>query len=127
MRLDAATIDAMGPRFPTLALAEVQVVASGPVSWFVRTVLRQGALAFSPFIFYGRSRFDPAQPATLPLLAHELKHLEQYQRFGRLGFLSRYFTDLARNRFRYDRQLPLEAEAYAVQTAVEQAIASPPT
>ncbi|MFQ5872852.1 MAG: DUF4157 domain-containing protein, partial [Dehalococcoidia bacterium] len=89
---------------------------------FVRVVLRRGAMTFSPFIFLGRSLYDPSSLSSLALLAHELKHLEQYQRYGHLRFLIRYFWDLARNRFRYNRQLPLEAEAYDLQDNVRDAL-----
>jgi hypothetical protein len=125
MRLDPATIDDMDAWFPASLLAEVQVVQSGPVCWFVALVLRQGALAFSPFVFYGRKRFNPADRTTFPLLAHEVKHVEQYRRLGHLGFLSRYLRDLAANRFRYDERLPLEVEAYALQTTVAQSLGVP--
>ena len=121
MKLDPATIQTLEAWYPAALLAEVRVVVSGPVCWFVGTVLRQGAMAFAPYVFYGRSRFDPAAPA-LPLLAHEIKHVEQYRRHGHASFLARYFLDLARNRFRYSERLPLEAEACAIQARVEQSL-----
>jgi len=59
-------------------------------------------------------------------LAHELKHVQQYRTYGHLGFLLRYFVDLARHRFRYSRALPLEAECYALQSEVLEALSRPP-
>ena len=54
----------------------------------------------------------------MALLAHELRHIEQYAAMGRLRFLWTY----ARDRLRageYRRDLPLEAGPYALQTVVE--------
>jgi hypothetical protein len=127
MKLDATTIETLRPWFPTLAVDNVRVLQGGPVSWFVRVILRQGAMTIDPFVFYGRSRLNPSSPSSLALLAHELKHVEQYRRFGRLGFLLRYLRDLARNRFRYARDLPLEAECYALQAEVREALQEAPS
>jgi hypothetical protein len=129
MRIDAATIETLRPWFPALDLDGVRIVESGPVCWFVRRVLGQGAMAVSPYIFYGRSRFDAASLGSLALLAHELKHVQQYRELGHLRFLLRYVRGLAGNRFRYSRELPLEAEAYALQAQVREALLPlfPPT
>jgi len=120
--LDAATATTLQPWFPSLALSKVRIVEAGPVCWFVRNVLRQGAMTFSPFIFFGRDTWDGASLVSIALLAHELRHIEQYRERGHVMFLARYFRDLARNRFRYSRDLPLEAECYALQARVEEAL-----
>jgi hypothetical protein len=119
MRIDDATANRLRPWFPTLDLRRVTLVHCGPVCWFVRSVIRQGAMTFAPWVFYGRSCFDPTRVASIALLAHELKHVEQYGERGRLGFLVRYFIDKARNGFKYDENLPLERQAYEVQRDVE--------
>jgi hypothetical protein len=126
MRVDAASAATLQPWLPTVVIRNVHIVSTGPVCWFVRHVLKQGAMTVAPFIFYGLARFDPANPASLALLAHELKHVEQYRALGHVRFLSRYLYDLARNRLRYSRSLPLEAEAYALQARVLAAL-TPPT
>ncbi len=94
----------------------------GRVCLFVRNVLRQGALTFPPYVFYGKSRFQAGEPRAIALLAHELKHVQQYHARGRVGFLARYFLDRARNGFRYSKDLPLEKEAYDLQAEVLKAL-----
>lgn len=114
-----------------MPLDGVRIVTAGPACWFVKHVLRQGALTFSPFIFFGASPYDPDDSDSVALLAHELKHVEQYRRYGRAGFLLRYFRDLAGRRFRYSTDLPLEREAYSLQDDVARRLArgesGPPT
>ncbi|HXH23048.1 MAG TPA: DUF4157 domain-containing protein [Dehalococcoidia bacterium] len=118
MRIDGETAAKLAPWFPGLNLGRVRLVTRGPVCWFVRKVLRQGAMTFAPFVFFGSHAFNPLDEGSLALLAHELKHVEQYGRYGYVGFLARYFWALARNQFRYSAELPLEAEAYALQARV---------
>jgi hypothetical protein len=79
-------------------------------------------MTLAPFIFYGRDRFDPGSLPSVALLAHELKHVEQYRSRGHVAFLARYLLDLARNRFRYSRDLPLEAECYELQAEVTRSL-----
>ena len=40
-------------------------------------------------------------------------HVAQYRRIGRVRFVARYLLDLAKAGFRYSKELPLEAPAYA--------------
>ena len=115
---------ALRPWFPDLDFDRVHLVHAGPVSWFVRAVLRQGAMTVAPFIFFGRHHFDPASPASLALLAHELRHIEQYAEMGRARFLFTYLRD----RFKagkYSRDLPLEKPAYDLQDEVRVALMRP--
>lgn len=116
--LDAATAARMREWFPQTALGDVRIVAGGPVSWFVRVVLRKRAMALPPYIVYGGARRPADDTHETALLAHELVHCEQARRMGRPRFFSRYLLDLARARFRYSRNLPLEREAYALQAVV---------
>jgi hypothetical protein len=118
MKVDPEIAGALGPWFKPETLDGVRLIKRGPICWFVRSVLRQGAMTISPYIFYGRSSFDPARAASLALLAHELKHIEQYREVGYVRFFIRYFWDKGKNRFQYSRELPLEAEAYALQDEV---------
>ena len=128
MRLNASTIATLHPWFPTLDLASVRIVQSGPASWFVRSVLHQGAMTVAPYIFYGRSRLNPTDHASLALLAHELKHVEQYRALGHARFLLQYARDLIAAKGHYSRDLPLEAPCYALQAQVKLALdqAAPP-
>jgi hypothetical protein len=119
MKIDAATAEKLRPWFPDLDMQSVTLVHGGPVCWFVRSVIKQGAMTVAPYVFYGKSSFDPARPRSLALLAHELKHVEQYGQRGRAGFLLKYLVDKARNGFKYSETLPLEQEAYELQREVE--------
>lgn len=122
MRIDPTVAGLLLPWFSQPTLESVRIVQNGPVCWFVRVVLRQSAMTVASYIFFGRSRYDPARLASIALLAHEIKHVEQYQHYGHARFLLLYVWHLARNRFRYSRDLPLEAEAYPLQAEVRAAL-----
>jgi hypothetical protein len=108
---------ALQPWFPDIDLVRVRLVHRGPVAWFVRTVLRQGAMTFAPYIFFGKHHYDPASPRSLALLAHELRHIEQYREMGHLRFIYTYMRDRIRAGA-YSRDLPLESGPYALQDDV---------
>jgi hypothetical protein len=120
MNIDDTTAEKLRPWFPDLDMQSVRLVHGGPVCWFVRSVISQGAMTFAPYVFYGESRFDPGDVESLALLAHELKHVQQYRERGHLGFLVKYFSDKARNGFKYSEDLPLEKEAFALQREVKE-------
>ena len=122
MKLEEGTIELLQPWFPGLRLADVNLVSSGPVCWYVRTVARQGMMTIAPWIFAGRESYDPTDLASVALIAHELKHVQQYRERGHAAFLARYLWDLGRNGFKYSRELPLEAEAYALQAEIRSAL-----
>jgi hypothetical protein len=121
---DPTAISALRPWFRDLDFARVRLVHSGPVSWFVRTVLRQGAMTIAPYVFFGKHRFDPASARSLSLLSHELRHIEQYAEMGHLRFLFTYAKDRIRAG-KYSRDLPLEAGPYALQDEVRLALQPP--
>jgi hypothetical protein len=54
----------------------------------------------------------------MALLAHELKHIEQYAAMGHVRFLFTYMRDRVRAGA-YRRDLPLEVGPYALQAVVE--------
>ena len=118
IRIEAATAEKLRPWFPDLDLGSVRLIEAWATRAFVKHVLQQGAMTIAPFIFYGKSSFDPKEPRSVALLAHELKHIEQYGEMGHLRFFARYLTDKARNGFKYSRDLPLERPAYALQAEV---------
>jgi hypothetical protein len=118
MKIDVATMERLRPWFEGLDFENVRLVHNGPVCWYVRNVVKQGAMTISPFIFYGRRSYDASSLASVALLAHELKHVEQYRRYGHVMFLARYLFALAGARFHYSPALPLEAEAYALEDEI---------
>jgi hypothetical protein len=124
MRIDDATAESLAPWFPDFDFNSVTLVHGGPVCWFVRNVLKQGALTFAPWVFYGRSSFEPGRIESVALLAHELKHVQQYRERGHLGFLARYVWDLAGSGFRYGEDLPLERDPASLQREVAQDLAN---
>jgi uncharacterized protein DUF4157 len=115
--MDEQAVKALRPWFPDLDLTHITLVHSGVMSWIVGNVLRQGAMVISPFVFFGKHKYDPESPRSLALLAHELRHIEQYRELGHLKFVYTY----TRDRWRaggYSRNLPLEAGPYALQEEV---------
>lgn len=124
MRIQTEVIVSLSRWFDAPTLSDVSIVNSGPVSWFVGSVLRKRAMTFAPFVFFAPGAYDPARPESVALLAHELTHIEQYRRYGKQSFLARYFWALGRNGFRYNHQLPLEREAYDLQAEVREALRS---
>lgn len=60
--------------------------------------------------------YDDQTPAGLALLAHELKHVEQFERDGRIGFYLNYLRGYFRSG--YGENIPYEAEAYALQRQI---------
>lgn len=115
--MDERVVQALRPWFPDLDFRRVHLVHSGLMSWFVRNVLRQGAMTISPFIFFGKHQYDPDSPRSLALLAHELLHIQQYKELGHLRFIYTYMRDRIRAG-EYRRDLPLEAGPYDLQAQV---------
>ena len=118
MKIDAETARKLHRWFPDLDMESVTLVNAWPMNAFVKNVLRQGAMTISPFVFYGKNTFTPGDSKSIALLAHELRHIEQYRSMGHLSFWWRYFVDKARNGFEYSKSLPLEKEAYDLQAEV---------
>jgi Domain of unknown function (DUF4157) len=77
-----------------------------------------GAITLSRTIHFRMvDEYDPHTPAGLALLAHEIKHVEQYEKDGLAKFYLKYL--LAYVRHGYGQLVPFEAEAYALQVQVE--------
>ena len=125
MKIDDATATTLRPWFPDLDMSSVTLVDRWPMNTLVRNVLRQGAMTIAPFVFYGKASFQPGDPKSIALLAHELKHVQQYRSMGYFRFFKRYFLDKARNGFEYSKTLPLEKEAYDLQAEVLEALTRP--
>ena len=60
-------------------------------------------------------KYNPHTPSGLALLAHEIKHVEQYEQ-GRLRFYPRYLGDYIRGGY---KKVRFETEAYAFDQMVE--------
>ena len=60
--------------------------------------------------------YNPHAPRGLALLAHEIKHIEQVERYGLVSFYWRYWLDYRRQG--YGEALPFETEAYQFERLV---------
>jgi hypothetical protein len=98
-----------------------------PASWFVRAIsdprvagTEIAATTIGDTIYFRQpTRFDPHSPEGLALLAHEIRHVEQYRAFGGLaGFALEYLRDYLGGG--YGTNIPFEKEAYAIQRTVAQ-------
>jgi hypothetical protein len=125
VKIDADTAGKLERWFPGFDMQSVSLIEAWPMKALIRDVLRQGAMTISPFVFYGKASFKAGDPQSLALLAHELRHIQQYRSMGHLGFLKRYFLDKAKNGFEYSKTLPLEKEAYDLQAEVLSELRSP--
>lgn len=79
-----------------------------------RTAITLGHL----IIFTKLQYYDPCSIQGLALLAHELKHVEQYEIGGIFRFLWRYLREWLKVGYDLDRH-PYEKEAYALQEQVK--------
>jgi hypothetical protein len=82
-------------------------------------------MTISPFVFFGKHKYDAESPRSLALLAHELRHIQQYREMGHVRFLYTYMRDRLRAG-EYRKDLPLEAGPYALQDEVRAELESGP-
>jgi len=76
------------------------------------------AVTLGHTIYYCKQeRYDPHSTEGLALLAHEAKHVEQYEREGLVKFCAKYV--LAFLSKGYGRSIPFEGEAYEFEEKVE--------
>jgi len=87
---------------------------------------RRRAITLGHLIIFTQPQYyDPYSIPGLALLAHELKHVEQYRREGLLRFLWRYITHWLKVGYDLERH-PYEKEAYAFQNLVEKRLKEEP-
>ncbi len=89
-------------------LDAVRLRTSGPPSWYL-SIVRRNAITLGDHVWFREAE----RPRDRRLLVHELVHVAQYRRMGRVRFVARYLLDLVKAGFRYGKELPLEAPAYA--------------
>lgn len=63
--------------------------------------------------------YNPHSPVGLALLAHEIKHVEQYEREGLANFLTKYLRSYT-SKGGYSSAVNFETEAYEFQKQVEE-------
>jgi len=80
---------------------------------------RRRAITLGHLIIFTKPQYyDPCSIQGLALLAHELKHVEQYRREGLLRFLWQYLSHWLKVGYDLDRH-PYEKEAYDFQKQVK--------
>lgn len=119
MQLPPCAIRGLQRWFPGMDLTEVSVKDSGLSARLVKR-LRRSAITIGRTIFFGEGCFDVLSIKGLALIAHELKHVEQYREEGAIEFLLKYLWDWVLMGFKRSRDLPLEKEAYDLEDAVRQ-------
>jgi hypothetical protein len=119
-RLSRQTIDELSPFVPREALLRTRVLTAAPWRWFPLTI-RMGAVTFGDHVMFRSGRYDPATPPGLSLIAHEVMHVAQYRRYGRVGMMARYLRGQFKCRFRHDDH-PMERECIVVQRRVRGAL-----
>jgi hypothetical protein len=67
--------------------------------------------------FCGADQFQPHSAKGLALIAHELKHVEQYEKFKFVKFYAKYIWSFIRHG--YGKEIDIEATAYALEAAVK--------
>jgi hypothetical protein len=104
----------------------IQRVRLAPANWFARLISHPrvnksdvSAITLRRTIYFRKlNRFSPHTPRGLALLAHEIKHVEQYERDGLLRFNFNYIWAFLRRG--YGKNIPYEAAAYALQNTVQE-------
>ncbi len=102
MRIDAETVTRLAEFVPEADLRRARIVTGLPWRLLPR-LLNQGAITFSPFVFYREGRYQPGTVKGLALLAHEMVHLGQEREMGAIRFYASYLWGNIRCGFRHDR------------------------
>jgi hypothetical protein len=97
------------------------------LSWLLSSPLFAGraigAITLNHVIhFRVMDNYDPHSPQGLAFLAHELKHVEQFEREGLIRFYLKYLWFYIQHG--YGQLVPSEAEAYELQNQVEAHLAA---
>ncbi len=108
-RLEPALVSALGAEVCDMDLSRVRVVAPA------RIPSGHGGLTLGRTVFVRRA-IDPNNEGHLALVAHELMHVRQAERWGRWGMARRYGVEWIRQLSYHDH--PLEVEARAFEAAV---------
>lgn len=84
-------------------------------------LIQASAITIGSHIFYS---FDELE-VPRNVRKHEITHVEQYEKYGVVGFLYRYFRDYIKGRFKglshWDSyyEIPFEIEAFESEKAVD--------
>tara|TARA_R100000306_G_C4381851_1_gene145546 strand:+ start:12727 stop:13134 length:408 start_codon:yes stop_codon:yes gene_type:complete len=68
------------------------------IPWYVYG--KPCAFTFGHHIYFAPGRYDPESPNGIALIAHELKHVQQFREDGRAGMSANYLYQYAKGRMR---------------------------
>ena len=120
----------LGPSFPDLDLS--RIVLRRGIPFHVRTFAAVTPVAYTSgrFIHFDAAFLDPWSPDALPLLAHEVTHVQQFQktRFFRVRYLTEYLRLRRKGLGPVDAyaRISFEIEARRIEESVRQQVASFP-
>jgi hypothetical protein len=117
LNLDKQFVALLKEGFPLLDLERINIRTSGIIIPLLRA-LHGAGMTLGHQIFILPEYYNPKTLQGLSLLAHELKHVEQYERLGYIHLAARYVIDFIKNDFRYGENLPLEKEAFEMERKV---------
>jgi hypothetical protein len=118
MQLPPCVIQTLQRWFPSADLTRANVVSSGFRARLTKRMKRAG-FTFGRTVLLGEGDYDPFSPRGLALIAHELKHVLQYENKGTAKFVVRYLWDWGRLG-RYSKKIPFENEAYDLEEKVKE-------
>jgi len=98
-------------------LARANLVCSGLPARLVKRLNRAG-ITLGKTVLFGEGHYNPFSPEGLALMAHELKHVEQYGKEGTMGFLAKYLWHWVAQGFKYSEEIPFEKEAFELERKV---------
>jgi hypothetical protein len=105
---------------PDVSLDSVRFHDSGAPSLYLRLVKKRAITLGDHVWFRDAGLTDQAKQANWPLYAHELVHVAQYRRAGKVKFLGSYSWDMLKAGLKYSKSLPMEKPAYERQRTAEE-------
>ena len=119
MKLPPCAVRTLKRWLSSADLARANVVCSGLPARLVRRLKRSG-ITLGKTVLFGQGYYDPFSPEGLALMAHELKHVEQYGKEGTISFLAKYLWHWAAQGFKYSEEIPFEKEAFELERRVRE-------
>ena len=119
IELQETTVDKLAAFVERSDLERMRVVTDSVVP----ALLKTGAVTFGDRVFFRSDKFNEGTPKGLALIAHESRHVGQYQEMGIPLFLLRYLLGLLRSGFSHKKH-PMEVALIEEQGTIEAALAA---
>ena len=123
MQLSSCVIQTLKRWFPDADLARANIISSGRLAWLVKKMNRAG-ITLRKTILFGEGYYDPFSPRGIALIAHELKHVLQYEEEGTIKFTLKYLWDWGRQGGKYSKEIHFEKEAYDLEEKIRKHLES---